>query len=84
MLCSRVPGTDGCTPELFERLRAGLLQGVADGRISQERVDQSVARVLALKARYNVGPATGEGLETLAGAAHLRALADVMQAAGRP
>ena len=69
---------------LEDQLRDGLLQAVADGRLTTERVDRSVARVQALKARYAVGPATGEGLERVGGAAHVRLVADLLEAAGRP
>jgi hypothetical protein len=62
---------------MLERLRAGLLQAVADGRLSEARVAASVTRVLALKTRYAVGPATGSQLSTVGGAAHARQVAEL-------
>jgi beta-N-acetylhexosaminidase len=84
LLCARLPGTGpGCTPEMLVQLRSGLLQAVASERISVTRVDESVRRVLTLKARYQVGPASGDGLERVGSAEHLRVVADVLEAAGR-
>jgi len=85
LVCARLPApSPACPPEMVEQLRAGLLQAVADGRISATRIDESVRRVLALKARYQIGQATGEGLEQVGGAEHLRIVADILEAAGRP
>jgi len=83
VLCARLPGPGpGCTPEMFTQLRAGLLQALADGRISEARIDESVRRVLTLKERYQVGPASGEGLDLVGGAEHLRIAASILEAAG--
>ena len=84
IVCARLELTGACKPEWIERLRAGLLQAVTDGRISMARVDQSVRRIQALKARYPVGPASGERLSRVQGAEHVRIVADVLEAAGRP
>lgn len=76
VLCVRNPGTDtSCTPEMFEGIRDGLLAAVADGRISEARVDESVRRILAAKARHNVGPVAGDTLAGIRGGEHFRILA---------
>ena len=84
IVCARLELTGACKPEWIERLRAGLLQAVTDGRISMARVDQSGRRIQALKVRYPVGPASGERLSRVQGAEHVRIVADVLEAAGRP
>lgn len=38
----------------IDEARAALLEAAASGRISQERLDESVRRILTLKAEYNV------------------------------
>lgn len=79
VLCVRNVGIDGsCTPEKFEGIRDGLLDAVASGRIPEERVDASVRRILAAKARYELGPVSGAGIEQIKGAKHLRIVAAVL------
>ena len=70
-----------CTVGHITRLRAGLLQAVADGRLSMERVDASVKRVLDLKAHYGVGPASGEDMAQLASPEHRRVVIQIVNAA---
>ncbi|SRR5579884_704783 len=75
VLCARLDLAGACSADQFEQIRAGLLQAVADGRLSPARVAQSVARIEALKARYAVGPASGAELSAVGGAAHARYVA---------
>lgn len=82
VLCARLEGA--CTPVMFERQRAGLLQAVADGRIPMSRIDESIRRIHTLKARYQVGPVSTAGLSQVGGAENPRVVADVLAAAGRP
>jgi beta-N-acetylhexosaminidase len=87
VICARLDlqGVEGaCRPEWLERLRNGLLEAARDGRLPMARIDESVARVLALKQRYGAAPASGEGIGRVQGAEHLRIVADVLEAAGRP
>lgn len=72
LLCIRADTGDGssCLPSYFERMRSALLTAVRDGQLSEERIDESYERVMALKAKYNVGPASGEGLDQVGSAAH--------------
>jgi beta-glucosidase-like glycosyl hydrolase len=81
LTCVRMTTTGSCQPEMIDDLHAGLVKAVQDGRISMERLDESVRRILALKEKYRVGPATGEGLDAIQGAAHQRAVADLLEAA---
>jgi beta-N-acetylhexosaminidase len=80
VLCVRMPSDTSCTPEMFDRIRQGLLDAVGDGRISPERLDASVERVVAAKLAHDVGPASGDALPTVKGAAHLRILAELYDA----
>lgn len=89
--CVRMTLDGTCHPEMLKQLRDGLMQAVADGRISRERVDASVRRILATKSRYHVGPAPSDGLATIRGGQHFRALAHLLamvairqEEAGRP
>ena len=87
VVCARLDlqGVEGaCRPEWLERLRNGLLDAARDGRLPVSRIDESVARIMALKERYGAGPASGEGLSRVQGAGHLRIIADVLEEAGRP
>src|SRR5206468_2856133 len=77
VLCARLELAGACSPSMLERLRAGLVQAVADGRLSPERVAASVGRVQALKARYAVGPASGSRLSAVGSAAHARQVAEL-------
>lgn len=49
----------------LEEARQALLDAVADGRITEERLDESVRRILRLKERYGLsdGPAPGLDVE---------------------
>ena len=71
--------TGACAPEMLEPLRAGLLAAVADGRIPIERIDASVRRILAVKARHEVGPAPDADLAQIKGGEHLRIVASVLE-----
>jgi beta-glucosidase-like glycosyl hydrolase len=62
---------------MLQPLRDGLLQAVAEGRIPVERIDASVRRILATKARLAVGPAPDSDLRRIRGGEHMRILADV-------
>lgn len=87
IVCARLDlqGVEGaCRPEWLERLRNGLLEAVRDGRITVDRIDESVRRIQTLKSRFYIGPASGAGLDRVQGAEHLRIVADVLEAAGRP
>jgi beta-N-acetylhexosaminidase len=91
VLCVRMEASGACPPDMLEQMRDGLLRAVADGRLSRERIDASVRRVLDLKSRHAVGPADGSGLERIKGAGHIRVVAEVLakiadrlEAAGRP
>ncbi|MGD9895283.1 MAG: beta-N-acetylhexosaminidase [Dehalococcoidia bacterium] len=87
VVCARLDlqGVEGaCRPEWLERLRNGLLEAARDGRLPLTRIDESVARIQSLKQRYSATPASGEGLSRVQGADHLRIVADVLEAAGRP
>jgi beta-glucosidase-like glycosyl hydrolase len=77
VLCVRMATDTSCTPAMFDQIRQGLLAAVADGRISEERLDASAERVVAAKLAHTAGPANGAGLPSVKGAAHLRVLADL-------
>lgn len=83
LCCVRVNLPGESKPDLLEPIRGALLSAVAEGRLPTGRLDESVRRILAVKERYQVGPASGAGLDRVGGAAHLRLVADVLAAAGR-
>jgi beta-N-acetylhexosaminidase len=83
VLCARLDLPISCQPEMLAQLRTGLLRGVADGRLSLARIDESVRRIEALKERYRVGPPIGTDLSLVGGPAHQRIVDEVL-AAGRP
>jgi beta-N-acetylhexosaminidase len=72
LTCVRMPQPDACSPQMIGPLRAGLIAAVKSGRIPMSRIDASVRRILALKARFHVGPASGAGLSQIQSAAHFR------------
>jgi beta-N-acetylhexosaminidase len=80
LTCVRMTVTGACQPEMIEQLHAGLVAAVEDGRLSEERVDESVRRILALKAAYNAGPASGDNLDLIQSPDHLRIIADIYSA----
>jgi beta-N-acetylhexosaminidase len=41
-------------PENFRQAYQGVLDAVADGRLTEERIDESVKRILALKIPMNI------------------------------
>jgi hypothetical protein len=63
---------------MIEPLRQGLLAAARDGALSKSRIDDSVRRILAAKVRYGVGPVGPEDLTAVNGAAHLRAVINVL------
>jgi beta-N-acetylhexosaminidase len=80
VLCVRMESSSSCTAAMYDELRQGLLDAVADGTISANRLNASVARVLAAKDAYGAGPADGDGLPEVKGAGHLRTLAALFDA----
>ncbi|MEO9253954.1 MAG: beta-N-acetylhexosaminidase [Tepidiformaceae bacterium] len=79
LLCVRMTNEDGsCPPEYIDRMQAALLAAVKDGRLTRTRVDESYQRVLALKQKSTVGPASGAGLATVGDAAHEAVVAAVV------
>jgi beta-N-acetylhexosaminidase len=81
LTCVRMPDFPGsCSPEMIETIRDGLIEAVNSGRISEERIDESVERITALKERYQVGPATGDGLNQIQSPEHLRVVGDLFYA----
>ena len=78
VLCVRMASDSSCGPDMLEPLRVGLLQAVRDGRLPMTRIDASVRRILAVKARHQVGPAPDSTLVQIKGADHLRVVADVL------
>jgi beta-glucosidase-like glycosyl hydrolase len=65
---------------MIEQLHEGLMSAASDGRLPMERIDESVRRILALKAKYGVGPTTGSELDTIQSAEHLRIIAALYEA----
>jgi beta-N-acetylhexosaminidase len=78
VLCVRMDLSGACAPDVIEEIHASLHEAVRSGRLSIERIDESFNRILALKARYQVGPASGDGLTRIQGTEHFRALAGVL------
>ena len=73
--------TDGaCQPEMIERLHAGLLAAVEGGTLSEEQVDESARRILAMKAEYGAGLASGDNLGLIQSPDHLRVIAAIYTA----
>ncbi len=79
VLCVRMTITGACAPEDVEEIHSALLDAAQSGRLSMERIDQSLNRILSLKATYQVGPADGAGLDAIRGSAHFHALAWVLE-----
>jgi beta-glucosidase-like glycosyl hydrolase len=44
--------TGACAPGDIEEIHSALLSAAQSGRLSMERVDQSLTRILTLKAQY--------------------------------
>jgi beta-N-acetylhexosaminidase len=80
VLCVRMELSGACAPETIDEIHAALHKAVRSGRLSLERIDESFDRILALKAKYRVGPVTSDGLPSIQGAEHFRALAGVLEA----
>jgi beta-N-acetylhexosaminidase len=78
LLCVRMTNQEGsCPPEYIGRIRDALLAAVKDGRLTRERVAEAYSRVMALKQKYAVGPATGAGLADVGSAAHRAVVAAI-------
>ena len=80
LTCVRMTTAGACQPEMIEQLHEGLMKAARDGRLPLERIDESVRRILALKAKYGVGPTTGSELDTIQSAEHLRIIAALYEA----
>jgi beta-N-acetylhexosaminidase len=80
VLCVRLDSSSSCTPDMIDPLREGLLTAAREGKLSPERIDESVRRVLTAKLRYAVGPVGDADLSMVNGASHLRAVIDILAA----
>lgn len=80
LICVRMDITGACQPDMIEQLHGGLVAAVEDGTLSEERLDESVRRILALKAEYAAGPASGDTLDLIQSPDHLRVIADIYAA----
>jgi beta-N-acetylhexosaminidase len=80
LTCVRMTTTGACQPEMIEQLHSGLLAAVEDGTLPEERVDESVRRILSLKAAYGAGPASGDNLDLIQSPDHLRLIAEIYTA----
>lgn len=63
---------------MIEPLRQGLLTAAESGTLSNERIDDSVRRILSAKIRYEVGLFDSGQLDAVNGAAHLRTVVDLL------
>jgi beta-N-acetylhexosaminidase len=68
--------------ETQAEIRGALMEAVKSGLVSEERVDESVARILRLKVKYDVGGNPGLGLDVIGSAEHVR-VADEISAASQ-
>jgi beta-N-acetylhexosaminidase len=80
LTCVRMDITGACAPDMIEQLHAGLMGAVEDGRLTEERIDESVRRILALKEASAAGPATGDNLDVIQSPDHFRVIADIYSA----
>jgi beta-N-acetylhexosaminidase len=80
LTCVRMTTAGSCQPEMIEQLHEGLMKAATDGRLPMARIDESVQRILDLKMRYGVGPATGEELDTIQSPEHFRIIAAIYEA----
>lgn len=80
LTCVRMTTAGACQPEMIEQLHEGLMRAAQDGRLPMERIDESVRRILALKMQYDVGPATGNEIETIQSPDHFRIIAAIYEA----
>jgi beta-N-acetylhexosaminidase len=80
LTCVRMTTAGSCQPEMIEQLHAGLMKAATDGRLPMARIDESVRRILDLKAEYGVGPATGDDSGTIQSPEHFRIIAALYEA----
>ncbi len=81
LTCVRMTTDGACQPDMIEQLHAGMIKAVEDGSLSEERIDESVRRILALKAAFGItGPVSGDNLDLIQSPDHLRIIADIYAA----
>jgi beta-N-acetylhexosaminidase len=69
-----VPGTE----DIQDQVRRALLDAVADGTISLERLNQSVERILRMKKQYNLGEVPALDLSAIGSEEHEAVVQDVL------
>jgi beta-N-acetylhexosaminidase len=80
LTCVRMTTAGACQPEMIEQLHEGLMTAATDGRLPIERIDESVRRILALKTKYDVGPASGDDLNSIQSPEHFRIVGAIYEA----
>jgi beta-N-acetylhexosaminidase len=80
LTCVRMTTAGACQPEMIEQLHEGLMTAATDGRLPIERIDASVRRILALKTKYDVGPASGDDLNSIQSPEHFRIVGAIYEA----
>lgn len=66
-----------CPPSVQGAIRSALIEAVQTGRLSEERIDASVRRVVSLKLRYSVGSVEAFDPAMIGNAEHLRVVDDI-------
>ncbi len=85
VVCARLAAPGACPPEALARIRDGLLAAVREGRLPMARVDATVERILAVKARYQVDrPPPEDALAQVGSGAHRGVVAAILEAARHP
>jgi beta-N-acetylhexosaminidase len=80
LTCVRMTTAGACQPEMIDQLHEGLMTAARDGRLPMERIDQSVRRILDLKTRYGVDPASGDDLDSIQSPDHFRIVGAIYEA----
>jgi beta-N-acetylhexosaminidase len=78
VLCVRQDPASYGGRAVITEIRDALLDAVLSGRLTAERIDESVQRIVNLKTRHAIGPATGAELDLVGGPEHQRVLAELL------
>lgn len=78
VLCVRQHPASDRGRKVIAEIQTALIESTVSGRLSETRIDESFQRIVDLKMRYAIGPATGDELDLVGSIEHQQMLTELL------